>query len=340
MSSVSLNHIRGRTYVRGLILRSAGLDDRDNMREIAAARWGEHQADAIVRSAVTPLTSTDLGDDPAMLEFMGLVREGTIYGRLSGLRKVPFLTRLPRITTGAVGHWVGEAKPKPMSKPAVLGSSIGLAKIVALIATTDEALRHGGRLVEDALQNDLVRAVGAVWDEALLDPANDGEPGVRPAALTNGVPTIAATSNPTADIKALIAAFRGDFASAYFILSPETAVHLAQRRTGTAFEFADLGPRGGSILGIPVLTSRNVPDGLIALIDPSGIAAADDTVSIIRAQHATLQMTDDPESGATELVSLWQTNTVAFRAEVATNWEMQRPGSVAVITGADYSAGL
>ena len=335
--SVSLNP-RGRNFVRAVALKSAiGGGSQEDMMEVASQRWGTASAEMVVRAAVGAVDSDDVGRDPTSLEFMGLVREQSVFGRLSGLRKVPFNVRMPRIGNGASTYWIGEAAPKPVSKPVVMGSQLKPAKVAGIVVITKEALMAAGRNAETALQNDLVRAVTATWDEAFLDPTNAGEAGVRPASITNGAATVPATADPTADIEALIAAFGGDFASAYFVMAPDTAVHLAKRRTGTAYEFADLGPRGGSILGIPTVTSRAAPAGMVALIDPTGITGGDEGIEIRRASHTSLQMSDDPEDGPTELVSLWQANLIALLAEVHTNWEVQRPGSVAVITGADYA---
>ena len=40
-----------------------------------------------------------------------------------------------------------------------------------------------------------------------------------------------------------------------------------------------------------------------------------------------------------ELVSMWQTNSVAIRAERWINWKRRRTAAVAVISGVNYSTG-
>lgn len=337
MSSISLA-ARGRNFTRAVMLRAADVSDP---QAVANAQWGPAQADAIVRAAVTPMSADDVGTTPAVAEFMQLVRDQSIYGRLAGLRKVPFNVPAPRIVSGSTGHWVGEAKPKPLSKPAVMGSTLKARKVVSMLAMSAEAVRFGNPGAEQAFQADLTRAVVGAWDQAFIDPANAGETEVRPAAITNGVTPITATADPAKDLELLFAAFGGDFAAAYLVMDPMTAIHLAKRRTGSAYEFPDLGPRGGSVLGIPVLTSRNVPAGVIALVDPTGITANDEGLQVARATQALLLMADDPDDPDTqgELVSLYQSNLVALRAEIYTSWEVQRPGSVAVLTGADAGWG-
>lgn len=339
MSSVSLTP-RGRNFTRAIIAKMVG-GTPNGLTDYARGRWGEHAAEAVTKAAISPLTTTSLGVDGAKVEFHEQIREASVYGRLAGLRKVEFGVRSNRITNGATGYWVGQARPKPISFAAVDGSTLDSRKVAAIIVLTQESVKFAGAVTEAALQRDLQRAVVDTWDEAFLDVANAGIPDEMPASITYGAPAIAATGDPAADVAALIAAFDGDFASAYFITDPKTAAHLAMIQAGGTFAFPDVGPRGGSILGIPVLTSRASPRGVgggqIALVDPTGIMAADIATEIAKSEHASLQMDDAPDAAEGGLVSLWQCNLVAFKSEVFTNWEVQREGSVAIITGADYS---
>jgi hypothetical protein len=60
------------------------------------------------------------------------------------------------------------------------------------------------------------------------------------------------------------------------------------------------------------------------------------------ATQASIQMADNPTMNAVEptgaaTVSLWQCNSTAIMAEKYLNWEVARPGSVAVVTGIDLS---
>ncbi len=153
------------------------------------------------------------------------------------------------------------------------------------------------------------------------------------------------TGDPARDETALIEAFAGDFSAAYFVTDPSTAARLALARdAGGAFLFPDCGPRGGSILNVPLVTSRGSPvdsaGGQLALIDASSIAAAIDGMDISRAEGVALEMSDDPSDldAETVLVSLFQSDLVALRAVMHANWEVQRAGAVVVVTGALYPA--
>jgi len=179
---------------------------------------------------------------------------------------------------------------------------------------------------------------GAI-DQAFLDPTNAGS-ATAPAAVTHGAPTITASSDAAADLKALVAAFAGDMSSAYLVTDPDTATGLAMvRGANGSFLFPDAGPRGGSVLGIPLLVSRFSPrdtsGGQIALIDASGIAVAMDAIELSQSDQTSLAMSDTPTSPAS-MVSMFQTNSVALKAVIYANFENQRVGGVAVLTGVDY----
>ena len=338
MSAVSLTP-RGRNFTRAIIAKTVG-GTPNGLTDYARSRWGEHAAEAVTKAAISPLTTTSLGVDGAKVEFHEQIREASIYGRLSGLRRVEFGVRSNRITSGATGHWVGQAKPKPISFAAVNGSTLESRKVAAIIVLTSESVKFAGAVTEAALQRDLQRAVVDTWDEAFLDASNAGIPEEMPPSITYGAPSSASAGDPAADIAKLVADFDGDFGAAYFVTDPKTAAQLAMVRAGGTFVFPDVGPRGGSILGIPVLTSRASPrdadGGQIALVDPTGITGADIATEIGKSEHAALQMDDAPDAEAGQLVSLWQSNLVAFKSEVFTNWEVQREGSVVVVTGVNY----
>lgn len=88
---------------------------------------------------------------------------------------------------------------------------------------------------------------------------------------------------------------------------------------------------------------RNGSGGQLALIDPTGIAARMESIEVASSKAATIEATDDPTGASdapaaqwTTPIALFQTGTVAFRATIHANWELQRTGAVALVTGCDY----
>jgi hypothetical protein len=331
---------RGQNFIRSLIARHAVKSlDPEGLRRFAEANWGAFHAERIVKAAVSALSTTDFGE-PEAQEFFGLVREQSVIGRLGGLRTVPFNVRMLRMVSGVNAYWIGQGNPIPLSKPSLDGGTLAPLKVATLLAVTEESMRANGA-AESVLLGDMQRAVSTSLDVALLDPGNAGVADKMPASITYGVTPVASTGDPAADIEALVAAFTGDFSAAFFATDPTTATQIALARdAGGSFAFPDAGPRGGSILGIPLLVSRGSPrdsgGGQLALIDPSGIAGNVENGRVDSSDQTSLLMTDDP-SGPGEMVSMYQTNSVAFKAEVIANWETQRAGSVALVTGAIYA---
>jgi hypothetical protein len=88
---------------------------------------------------------------------------------------------------------------------------------------------------------------------------------------------------------------------------------------------------GGNIAGIKVVVSDAATDAI--LFDASQIAANSETITIDASREATLQLDESPTSGASSLVSLWQSNLRAMRATRFFAAEVLRPEAVAVITG-------
>ena len=86
----------------------------------------------------------------------------------------------------------------------------------------------------------------------------------------------------------------------------------------------DLTIEGGSIFGIPAVTSATA-GALILLLNTREILVADDgDVAIDTSRHATLEMNSAPGDPPVEtgvFTSLWQHNLVGLRAERTINWK-------------------
>jgi len=99
-----------------------------------------------------------------------------------------------------------------------------------------------------------------------------------------------------------------------------------------------LSATGGTFFGYPVITSNNIAlsasptESFAILMDPSDILLADGGLQIDMSMEASLQMSDTPSSAASSMISLWQSNMVALRAERFIYWMKRRSTAVAVIT--------
>jgi HK97 family phage major capsid protein len=319
----------------------------------AAAYFGGTQDFALnVKAAVAAGNTTDSAWAAPLVqynnmasEFVGLVRNAAILGKLTKLRHVPFNIRIPRQTGGVSGQFVGEGAPKPVGKLSFDNVALPWAKAAVIVVFSAELSRFSDPSVEALVRDDMVKGIAQYLDDRLVNPAYAGVSGVSPASLTNGITAHASTGATIAAITSDVGALLGGFATANldltagaWIMNPNTALKLSLvRNSQDAFEFPKIGINGGEWFGLPVITSNTVPVSVIALVDQSEVLIADDgDVSIDMSQEASVQMTDTPSGGATSLVSLWQNNLTGLRAERFIYWMPRRAAAVAVMTDVAY----
>jgi HK97 family phage major capsid protein len=317
-----------------------------------AKRWDDSTPEVALalKAAVAPGTVTDatwaapLVNQNISSDFIALLRAATILGKIPGLRNVPFNTKIPAQSASGSYGWVGESKPKPVTKLAFTSETLGITKVAGIVVLTQELIRLSNPKAEELVRDDMIAGIAAFLDAQFIDPAVAAVAGVNPASITNGAATAAATTNPLADIMGLISHFTTNNIAVdglTFIMSPSNALSLSFRSNldGTP-QFPGITTSGGTYRGLTFVTSNTAGTNVIAL-QPAMILYADDgAVSIDSSTEASLQMDSAPASPAdatTVYVSLFQTNTVALRAERFANWK--RVGaSVKYLTAAAYPA--
>jgi HK97 family phage major capsid protein len=330
---------RGTDFTRSIMAVATAQKTLADAGDYAASRWGS-RAGEVTRAAVNALTTANSPDAAAFqgaaTEFFQLVAERSILGRLAGLRRVPLHRRF-MTATGATGYWVAQGAAKPVSSMTFATTTLPPLKIAAMTVTTDELLTSSDPAAEAVIRADLLRAVVEALDLAFIDPGNAGVAGQTPASITDDVTPASSTGNPAADLKALIGGFGGDLETSYFVMDSTTAVHLA----GT--DRPDIGARGGSLYGVPVITSGHVADGTVVLLDPGGLAYAEGAAQVKVSREASILMDSAPamasaagspsEPIAAALVSLWQCDAAAVLVERDVNWMQVRPFAVSVLIG-------
>lgn len=320
------------------------------------------EVETVLRAAVAAGTTTDSTWAGALVQYQDMaadfaeyLRPKTILGKLN-LRRVPFKTRIARQTGGASVNWVGEGKVKPLSSAAFDTVTLDFAKIAGIVVLTDETIRFSNPQADELVRADLSAAIIQFMDSQFLDPtkaAND----VSPASVTYGVTAIdaagATEANLRSDVRRLMATFLDadlGLGDAVWIMSEQMALSIGQMQTSLgADSFPNINVNGGTFMGLPVVTSENVPatggsptDGsMIALLKQSEILLADDNqVTIDASREASLQMDSTPDSPATAstvLVSMFQHNMVAIRAERYITWKKRRDAAVGYIQYAKYA---
>ena len=330
--------IQARQCVRAAILRA--LVGPDHYETYADGRWPGCDPEAIVKAAESALTSDFTGAGiGTRIAFAESVRMSSVL-RLP-LYKVAFGVRFLLFSPTTRARWAREGRAIPMDKPDLAGSSLMPCRIGVISLATREAI--ASTALEPALEAELRTAVADAIDEAFFsDYAGDTD---TPAGIFAASPAteIASTGNIADDLQAAFASYTGDPRRAALVMSPAVAVHLG----ATVPAAIDLGPAGGTLAGMQVVTSNasvlsgdsNGPS--IVLLDPGFIAAAIDQVMLDATDRATLEADNAPTGSSavptpTQQVSLFQTNTVGIKATALANWQLMRPGSIVRITNIAY----
>jgi HK97 family phage major capsid protein/HK97 family phage prohead protease len=338
--------------------------------EVAKTRYAdEPRIQMLLKDAVTG-HSTDTGSPTSgaelvyatnlVSEFIEFLMPQTVVGRfgagnIPSLRRVPFNVRITGRTSGGAGYWVGEAKPKPLKKYTFTAQSLTWAKVAAITVQSEELARFSNPSSDTLLRDALTESLRERLDIDFIDPDVAAVANVNPGGITNGIAALVSSGTDAAgvraDIQQLVQAFltaNNPLTSGVIITSNEVALVLSLMRNALGNrEFPDLTMNGGTLEGFPVLTSQYAaslgsPSGnLLILVNASDIFLSDDGgVSIDASREASLEMSDSPETDSgTELVSMYQTNQIALRAERFINWARRRETAVAWIQDINYVSG-
>lgn len=284
-------------------------------------------------------------------EWIATVSSRTLLGRLAPVR-VPFATRtaVESGVTATYGHTI------PVGALSLTATSaldrLGIGAIAVFTSELFRVWRPGSAENINAV---LARAVARGMDAAALDPDSSAVTGERPGSLLNGVSPLglfgatAATSLTSFGtlLDAMIDA-ESDGERVVFAMHPSTALALSLlvNSNGDA-TYPNLGPWGGSVLGVPVYTtvsaqrSGSPTEKLVACLDGARIAMADDgEVTFDVSGVAAIQMDSAPTMDATgtptatNVTSMFQTDSIAVKAIRYANFARAHSSAVAWMTAA------
>lgn len=342
---LDMNH--GRMASRFFQVKGVALDGEGQLAYIAAKRWMDDQH---IKAAVDPMSTANAAALAPKVgrDFVAMVRPATLLGRMAGLRRVPFITRTLVNTGGPTAHWVPEYGMKPVTPMAFAeADALPVRKVAALSVITQELARAidradgttsmiagaGSDFGENELVRDLGDAAVTAMDLAFIDPDNAGAAGERPASITNGQPTFVSSGSDAAaareDFRVLARNYRGNWRSAVLVMDSITAVALAQMPAALGGGSIDIANGTGVVFGVPALITDARPydsnGGYMSLIDASGVQVAGLLDAELKTtQEAAIVMSDTPGASPSNMVSLFQTNSVAQLAEIFVNWQAVR----------------
>lgn len=319
-----------------------------------AKHWSDTtpEVEMVLRAAVAAGTTTDPAWAAPLVvyqqlagEFIEFLRTRTMLGRIPRLRRVPFNVQIPAQTSGSLAQWVGELQSKPVSALAFTSVTLRWAKVANIMVLSDELVRFSNPAAEALVRDDLANGLAQFLDQQFTLSTVTEVVNVSPASITNGAPSSGASGvtadDLRADIKTVLASFDGaniPTNGLVILMRNNQATSLSMMLNPLGLpEFANVTDDGGSLFGYTIITSNNVPAGDIIFLKPEEILIADDgQVTIDASREASLQLDSAPSEPPTSMVSLFQQNAMAIRAERFITWKRRRTQAVYRLTGTDY----
>jgi HK97 family phage major capsid protein/HK97 family phage prohead protease len=373
--SVTPNLPKGIEFARYAMCLATAKGNVPQALEISKQRYPDMgRVHEVLKAAVAAGTTTDpawAGDLVQYQQFAGdfvdFLRPQTIIGRfgtgnIPGLRAVPFNVQIKGQTSGASGYWVGQGKPKPLTKFDVDAQALRWAKVANIAVITEELARFSTPSAEALVRDELAKAIIERLDIDFINPAKAAVADVSPASITNGATAVVSSGTDAAAIERDVAELFNNFIAAnlnlaqgVWIMSATTALALTMIKNALGQRvYPEMSLQGGTFYGLPVIVSQYAAlDGspgnsIVVLLNASDIWLADDGQVVIDvSREASLEMSDAPTNSvaagspeapvATSLVSLWQTNSIGIKAERFINWSRRRATAVAYLTGVNWS---
>lgn len=345
---------KGTAFTRMCMAMAASKGDSYQAMERAKSYRDMPEVELMTKAAIAAGSTTDSTwagplavAQPLVDEFLELLRPRTLLGRIPGLRQVPFNVSVPSQTTGGTYAWVGQNKPKPVTKADFATISVPFAKAAGIIVLTEELVKISSPSAEALVREEMIGGMAQFLDTQFTDPAITAVANVNPAAITVGASTAAAGGVTAAFAKADLAASVAVFTAAgipldgsVWLMSDSNAwgISISMNALGQPL-FPGMTAQGGTLFGMPVVVSNNVSNRIVLVHAPSILFADEGGVRIDVSREASIQMDSAPTDtvdATTVYVSLWQRNLVGLRAERMITWIRARSTAVRYITAAAY----
>ncbi|MBO4221964.1 phage major capsid protein [Bradyrhizobium neotropicale] len=320
-----------------------------------------------MRAATAPAMTTVTGWAAELVEtiyagFMALLMPQSVFPRLSGYGLglsfgtagkivVPTRSRTPTIA----GSFVGEGLPIPVRQGAFTAQTLTPKKMAVITTWTREIDEHSQPAIEGLLRSAIQEDTAVSMDTVLLD--TNAATVVRPAGILNGVASLTPTAGggfaaAVGDIKQITAALLtgtlGNIRVPVWIMNPlqVNSLGLLTAPATGIFPFREE-VAAGNLGGWPIIQSGTVPMGTVIAIDAADfVSVGGDAPRFEVSDQATLHMEDTapadivsgaaPGTVANPVKSMWQTDSLALRLILPTNWTIRRPGVVAWVQGVTW----
>jgi len=251
-----------------------------------------------------------------------------------GMARIPLQQRVSLISASATAFIRAEGAAIPVSRMKIEAGGVERRGAHAIVVMTKELLNSAGSTGEAMISRELRRAIAPTVDAEFFEIVTEN---ITPIS-SSGAGGLAAV----ADIQKLIAAVEPTSESRLLIGMAADVARDGSTLTWPVggFVFPELRPTGGSILGVDVVVSSALPAGTITLIDTTGLAGDAELISLEASDDTTVAMSTDPDNEAPEdleMVSMFQTRSVALKASAYFGVQRFRDNAVALIEGVEWA---
>jgi HK97 family phage major capsid protein len=286
-----------------------------------------------------PGWAQEIGAQSLVSAFLENLASISVYDQLlaGGMVRSPLRTKVSSVTAAAAGHIGTEGAAQIISRM-TLGNNTQIDPIRAycIIVATEELVRFAVAGTSTFLARELRSGVAAVTNERFLGDL-----------FSAAAPTVSAGTDIPAvreDIRTLLTAISPRANSRiYVVMRPQTATDLSLMSDADGeLAFPNLSFRGGELQrDLPVLVSDQLGVGRVIMVDATGLAGESGEVTFNGSRQTALQLSDTPTNDSltptpTTATTLFQTNSVALKAERYFGYEVVRSSAVAALEEVDW----
>jgi hypothetical protein len=318
-------------------LWSAKTNRSEAIDRMIASRAPPAAVRLVEKAAVGSFGTTDADYKTAVAAFAETMRTTSAFYRLIADRAfvaAPLNVRagISRTPSLIVAGIADEGKAKPVAPLAMLTFILSPVKAAVLGAVTNELLDDISAEGQTHFANELKAAVAMAVDAKFLSLVSAGVTPITSAGAT--------ALNAKNDLRTALLQVGSDGPSRLYWICASNVAKAASVLADTAGldAFPSMSAAGGEMAALPVVVSSAVPSGSLYLINAAGIAAAADAIELRASRQASILMNTTPVMDSSTptpatLVSMWQTNTVAYMAEASFGALPLRTDVCAVVTG-------
>jgi hypothetical protein len=351
----------GQSFVRRVIAQAVAREHNITAGQVAEHRWGKTnpQLVSVIKAAVAGAGS-DSGEWGAELvtadsrytgDFINYLYGQTLFDRL-GLREVPANVTIKGQDGASTANWVGQSKGIPVTTSDYSTVNLSPLKVAAIAVGSKEWLADSSPSAEMLIRDSLVQASSQKVDTTFFS-TTAASAGVSPAGILASVAGFN-SYGPTqegaiGDLKRLVGVFQTARNSSGLVIvtTPALATGLGLMLTSLGqAAFPGITQEGGNLRGFTVLTGDNVPSGAVIMMKPSdiyrigdmGVTVSVSDVATIEQDSAPQGASDTPVAASATIMSMFGTESVAFKVVRRVNFAKRRTSAVAYVDNADYGA--